>query len=353
MASTVIEENLTFTQGTNGEESKFWVSACKSEIKAQRKKTTWNLVPRSEIRNILSSKKKFREKEVLSDNGIYSVEHKAILVPRGFLQIHEVDYEGTYARVARFAPIRNFLAVAAYLGLELHHIDVQTAFFNRDLDEDVYMEQPEGLVDAEFSDQVCKLVKALYGLKRAPRQWYAKIDALLKKFGFVNSTSDNCPYICRTTNTLTIITLCLDDLQIAWNDRSELAALKGELSEKFEIKDLSEAHVFLGLEITRDKAKKIQLISQSHYASKELERFEMHKSKPVVTLMDRQLGGRDDHKLATDILYRIVIGSLMYLTFGRRPDILFAVGRLCKFSDCPTWEHWTSAKHVLQFTSRN
>ena len=86
-------------------------------------------------------------------------------------------------------------------------MDVKTAFLNGELEEEVYMEQPEGFVDPDFPDHVCKLLKALYGLKQAPRQWYAKIDALLKKLGFVNTTSDNCLYIRRNEKSFTIITL--------------------------------------------------------------------------------------------------------------------------------------------------
>ena len=115
------------------------------------------------------------------------------------------------------------------------------------------------------------------------------------------------------------------------------------------MKDLGEAQVCLGLEITRDRANKTLHVSQSHYANKVLERFGMEKCKPVVTPMEGQLRDSDDNNLAQDVPYRQVIGSLMYLTAGTRPDIAFAVGRLCRFADCPTWEHWTAAKRVLRY----
>ena len=115
--------------------------------------------------------------------------------------------------------------------------------------------------------------------------------------------------------------------------------------------DLGEARVCLGLEITRDRSKRTIHVSQEHYANKVLERFSMHNSKPVVTPMDGQLGGRHDDNLACDVPYRQVIGSLMCLMVGTRPDIAFAVGRLCRFADCATWEHWTAAKRVLRYIS--
>ena len=127
--------------------------------------------------------------------------------------------------------------------------------------------------------------------------------------------------------------------------------LKDELSKQFEMSDLGEARVCLGLEITRDRAKRTLHVSQEHYANKVLERFGMHNSKPVVTPMDGQIGGPDDDNLAQDVPYRQVIGSLMYLMVGTRPDIAFAVGRLCRFADCATWEHWTAAKRVLRYIS--
>ena len=296
MASTVPEVKLTFTQATKGEEAASWMAACTSEMDSQYKNKTWKLVPRSEARNVLKSMWVFRKKDVLQPNGGYGVKHKARIVAKGYQQVEGVDYEETYAPVVKFTTIRTVLAIVACLDLELHQMDVKTAFLNGDLDEDVYMEQQQGFVDPGYPDHVCKLVKALYGLKQAPRQWYAKIDALLKQLGFVNSTSDNCLYIRRTNKHLTIIALYVDDLLIACSCKRELAVLKGELGKQFEMSDLGEARVCLGLEITRNRNRTLH-VSQEHYANKVLERFGMHNSKPVVTPMDGQLGGRDDDNL--------------------------------------------------------
>lgn len=115
-----------------------------------------------------------------------------------------------------------------------------------------------------------------------------------------------------------------------------MAVLKGELSQRFEMSDLGEAKVCLGLEITRDRENRVLQVSQERYANKVLERFSMNNSKPVVTPMEGQLGGKDDNNLAPNVPYRQVIGSLMYLMVDTRPDIAFAVGRLCRFADCAT-----------------
>ena len=227
MASTVPEVKLTFTQATKGEEAASWMSSCKSEMDSQYKNKTWKLVPRSEARNVLKSMWVFRKRDVLQPSGGYGVKHKARIVAKGYQQVEGVDYEETYAPVVKFTTIRAVLAIVAYLDLELHQMDVKTAFLNGELDEDVYMEQPQDFVDPNFPDYVCKLVKALYGLKQAPRQWYAKIDALLKQLGFLNSASDNCLYIRRSNKHFTVITLYVDDLLIACSCKQELAVLKG------------------------------------------------------------------------------------------------------------------------------
>ena len=136
---------------------------------------------------------------------------KARLVARGFQQVQGVDYFETYAPVVKFTSIRLLLATVAELDLELHQMDVVTAFLNGDVDEDIYMEQPEGCVDSSHPDYVCKLNKSLYDLKQSPRQWYAKTDSfLIDDLGFISSPNDPCLYIKQTDTDymLMLITIC-------------------------------------------------------------------------------------------------------------------------------------------------
>lgn len=168
--ANVADEKLTFELATKGENSRFWRDAVSCEMDSLKKNKTWILMPRSNASYILTNRWIFREKDVLTANGNFCVQYKARLVTRGFQQIHGNDYEETFAPVIKFTTLRLFLATVAIQDLELHQMDVQTAFSNGDLNEDIYMEQPEGFIDKQNPSHVCKLKKALYGLKQAPRQ---------------------------------------------------------------------------------------------------------------------------------------------------------------------------------------
>eukprot|EP00171_Calliarthron_tuberculosum_P023718 IDg23718t1 len=246
-----------------------------------------------------------------------------------------------------------FFAIVASRDLHCHQMDVKTAFLNGDLEQNVYMEQPKGFENLNLKDHVCKLQKALYRLKQAPRQWFSKIDNfLIKELGFSSSPYDPCLYVRTRNKLVTLISLYVDDLLIACDDLEMLTSLKVSLSKRFEMTDCGEANVCLGLEIRRDRTKKTLHVSQTSYISKILERFGMTMCKPVVTLMDSQIQQSDlDSDPVDNTLYRSCIGSAMYLSVGTRPDISFAVSRLAQFVECPTQALWTAAKRILRYLS--
>ncbi len=129
---------------------------------------TWDLVPRSVAQNILTSKWVFKKKEILNTDGSLGTKHRARIVRRGFQQKEGIEYAETYAPVVKFTTLRMFSAIVAHLDLHCHQMDVKPAFLNGDLDQAVYMEHPEGIVDERHPDHVCKLRKALYRLKQSP-----------------------------------------------------------------------------------------------------------------------------------------------------------------------------------------
>jgi len=189
---------------------KQWEKAIRDEVNSLIKNHTWDLVPRPRNRQIVTNKFAFKHKK---DERVIIVRLKARLVARGFSQIYGVDYLDTYAPVVKLASIRILLAIAAIYGLEIHQIDVVTAFLAGDLKEEIYMEQPEGFeVGNKEDDLMCRLRKSLYGLKQAPRIWNRKIRNFLKSIGFDQLFSDPCVYINKDTNV--IIAMWVDDLII-------------------------------------------------------------------------------------------------------------------------------------------
>ncbi|XXG85801.1 hypothetical protein AAC387_Pa11g0819 [Persea americana] len=167
---TVVEASL----------DKNWLKAMHEELEQIEKNSTWDLVPRPTNKNVIGTKWVFRNK--LNEDG-QVVRNKARLVCKGYTQVEGIDFEETFAPVARLEAIRMFLALVAYKEFKVFQMDVKSAFLNGVLEEEVYIEQPDGFLISNNSDLVFKLKKALYGLKQAPRAWYARLDTYLHKIG--------------------------------------------------------------------------------------------------------------------------------------------------------------------------
>ena len=192
--------------------------------------------------------------------------YKARLVIKGYKQQEGLDYFDTYSPVTRINSIRMVLAIAALRNLEVHQMDVKTAFLNGDLDEEIYMEQPEGFSTPEQEKKVCRLVKSLYGLKQAPKQWHQKFDSAMLSDGFKINECDKCIYVKDTENGYVILCLYVDDILIVGSDDNMVQTTKAMLKSKFDMKDMGLADVILGMKITRTSNGII--LSQTHYVDK-------------------------------------------------------------------------------------
>jgi len=202
---------------------------------------------------VLKGKWIYKVKDGLDKVGNNTTRNKARLCFMGNRQIKGLDFNQTFAPVAKFTTIRCILAMTAANGWALHQIDVKTAFLNGDLDEEVYMEQPEGYVDPTYLDKVCRLLQALYGLKQAPKMSYAKLDAFFKSQGCDNIDPNACLYLMMDDGEIIIVLVYVDDLLLVGSSMEAINKIKKALRKRFEMKDLGEAKVILGLEISRDK----------------------------------------------------------------------------------------------------
>lgn len=275
---------------------------------------------------------------------------KARLVARGFSQRVGVDYFETFSPVIRHSSLRMLIALAAKMGLNIDQMDVKTAFLNGDLNEVIYMKQPEGFEVEGKEDYVCLLQKSLYGLKQAPRAWNAKLHAELTRLKFKRSENEPCVYMRSQEEKTIIIAVYVDDILIFWNNKDAMLKIKNELKSSFEMKDLNTAELMLGIHIVQD-ANEIKL-HQENYVEKILKAYNMNDCKPVTTpavpgqRLEKPVHGRkpDDR-----IPYRALIGSLMYLAVCTRPDIAHVVSHLSQFNECYEEQHWTAAKRVLRY----
>jgi hypothetical protein len=244
-----LEEPQNIEEALTCENSKEWECAMQKEYDSLMTNNTWTLVPLPASRKPVSCKWVFKIKQ--GANG--EVErYKARLVARGFTQTYGVDYNKTFAPVAKFTSIRCILALAALEDMEIHQMDVKIAFLNGELKEEIYMEQPQGFVHQGSEHLMCKLHKSLYSLKQSPRAWNQKLNAFFKSIEFMKSEADPSMYVAQVGDVKFFIVVYVDDLILVCNDQTKLLQIKKELSQKFEMEDLGELHFFLGMEVERN-----------------------------------------------------------------------------------------------------
>jgi hypothetical protein len=322
-----------------------WKEAVQSEMDSILSNGTWELTERPYGCKPVGCKWIFKKK--LKPDGTID-KYKARLVAKGYTQKEGEDFFDTYSPVARLTTIRALISLAASYGLIIHQMDVKTAFLNGELDEEIYMDQPDGFVMKGQENKVCKLLKSLYGLKQAPKQWHEKFDRTLTSAGFVINEADRCVYYRYGGGGGVILCLYVDDILIFGTNIDVINEVKSFLSKSFDMKDLGEADVILNIKLI--KVENGITLSQSHYVEKVLSRFDYIDSKPSPTPYDPSVMLRKNRKIAKDQLrYSQIIGSLMYLASATRPDISFAVSKLSRFMSNPGTDHWHALERVMRY----
>ena len=275
-----LDEPKSFKQAAGGKNAEKWNLAMSDEFNSLMVNQTWELVPRPVDQNVIGCRWVYKIKRG-ADGSI--TRHKARLVAQGYTQTEGVDYEEVFAPVAHAATIRTLLSFANTNNFEVHQMDVRTAFLHGVLDCVLFMEQPEGFVDPDKPDYVCKLNKGLYGLKQAARCWNETLDKHLIDSGFVKGSADSCIYVKVLDKSFVIMAVYVDDIIPVSNDSTLLAAEKAAICQQFEMEDNGPIDYFLGMYIKRDRDKRILSISQPKYINDVLVRFGMSDCKPVAT----------------------------------------------------------------------
>ena len=192
----VENDPISFLEATSAPDAKHWDKAIKTELDSIKKNNTWTLLDLPKGAKPIGCKWIFKKK--YHPNG--SIEkYKARLVPKGFTKKHNIYYFNTFAPVTRISSIRVLLALTSLHKLVIHQMNVKIAFLNGELEEEIYMTQPEGYVVPSQKEKVCKLLKPLYGLKQAPKQWHGKLDNAL---------------LCEGFSTMMLINVCILDLKM-------------------------------------------------------------------------------------------------------------------------------------------
>jgi hypothetical protein len=340
------EEPQGYKEAMESENVDEWKAAMQAEYKSLMDNETWTLCTLPANRKAIGCRWVLKKK--LKADGTLD-KYKARLVAKGYSQQEGIDYDETFSPVVKFNSIRIILAIAVNNNMLLHQMDVKTAFLNGKIDEELYMEQPEGF--SNETKQVCKLQRSLYGLKQAPRAWNERINTALIEFGFSRCNNDKCIYTKGfRSDSWTIIALYVDDLIIAAHSKQSLDTIKMQLESTFEMQDLGQLKYCLGLEITHSKD--TMHISQQRYITTVLERHQMADSKPVGTPQDPKntlSKGKEDEEGVNPTQYKSAVGALIYAAIGTRPDIANAVGNVGKYMENPKKQHWDAVKRIFRY----
>ena len=345
MMTALLPEPTTLNAALQLSEAHHWTQAVAAEMKVLADNGTYQLVPLPAGRKAVSTKWVFKCK--LDADGNVD-RYKAHLVAKGFAQKHSLDYEETFAPVAKMNSIRIILAIAAANSHAVHQMDVNNAYLNGVIDVNIYMKQLPGHISSEHPKWVCKLPKGLYSLKQAGCIWYFVVHKHLLKRKFTQLYTDPCVFTRVTDRGRVTIRLYVDDFVIA-GEMATITEIKQQLEEKFSVKDLGLAKHLVGLQV-QQMAHGIML-TVSTYVQQMIELLSMQDANAVIV----PLSGGDTKNLATDAKpcdatnYRGIIGKLMYVIVGTRPNIAYAVGMLGRHAANPTQHYLYIAKHVVHY----
>ena len=340
-----------------------WLESMHRELRALLRNKTWEYVRRSDIppgRKILTG----RWVWVYKRDGT----RKSRWVVRGFEQVEGIDYQETFAAVARAESYRILLAIATLLDWDIEQVDIDTAFLYGDIDSEVYVEVPSGPFTDDVPDgktMVCHLLKSLYGLKQAPKIWFDTLRKALEEMGLRRLDTEHSVYVLLQRHGKKpqevfigpdlVIAVYVDDIMMIGRHRLIIQEFKSQLSKKFHIKDLGEATDYLGIEIVRDRAAGTLKIHQTKYCRSLLKKYGMDECNPSrIPIHDStKLTVDDQDKEILDAegihRYQSIIGSLTYAMQGTRADLAYAVSLCSRFLAKPTATHAGIAKGVLRY----
>jgi FtsZ-interacting cell division protein YlmF len=339
---------LSMTEPKNFEEASQdydWIRAMNDELDQIEKNNTWEIVPRPEDKNVIGSKWVFKNK---MNEKWQVVRNNARLVYKGYAQVEGQDFDETFAPVARLKAIRMFLSYSCHKNFKVYQMDVKLAFLNGDLEEEVYMEQPEGFSLTDNPNHVCKLKKTLYGLKQATQAWYYRLDKFLQDKGFKKGIVDINLYIKSEGDNLLVVLVYVDDITFGCTNESSVQWFDNSMQIEFEMSMIGELSYFLDLQVKQSSAG--IFISQEKYLKEMLKKFQMEDSSYVSTLMVVGCKMSKDY-ISPDVdqrSYHSMIGSLLYITTSR-PDIMQVVGMVGCYQSAPKQSHLVAVKRIFKY----
>ncbi|CAI7796750.1 unnamed protein product [Closterium sp. NIES-54] len=346
-----IPTSRSYAEAITGPYSSQWQAAMDAEMASWKSIGTYvDEVPPSRA-NIIDGMWIFRVKRPPGSPPAF----KARYVARGFSQRQGVDYFQTFSPTPKMTTLRVLLHVAAQRDYELHSLDFSTAFLQCSLHEEIWLRRPPGFTVSFSAGTQWSLRRPVYGLRQAPREWHDTLRTTLAALGFAPSTVDLLLFL-RTDTWLSpfYVLVYVDDLVFATADTEALTLVKSELQKRHTCTNLGELHSYLGLQITRDRARRTITLTQSHMVHQVLQRFGFQFSSPQPTPLSTShslSAPPSDESIEASGLYPELVGCLMYLMTCTRPDLTYPLSLLARYvaSSRHRKMHWDAAKRVLRY----
>lgn len=344
-------EPRSIAEALSGPDAAKWAAAIAEEDAAHERMGTLKPIRLSEVpsdRKILLLKYLLKLKT--NSSGIVT-RYKARSVLEGNRQEAGIDYVDTYAPVVASTTMRLTLALVALLDMELDHLDIVTAFLNAPLDDEIYARKPREFTEytADGEPIVYLVQRSIYGLKQAPHNWNATINAFLLSQGFTRSEVDPCLYYKYVSKDLMLLLLYVDDMAIASTNKQLSANFKAAVKSKFNMTDLGALEHFIGFRITRDRPNRLIYIDQQTYIEQMLTRYGLDSCKPADTPAVARARATDATAVDASVPYRSAVGSLLYASVGTRPDIADAVRATASRMVSPTASDWMAVKRIFRY----
>nr|GEX22993.1 retrovirus-related Pol polyprotein from transposon TNT 1-94 [Tanacetum cinerariifolium] len=299
----------------------YWIEAMQEELNEFERLGLWELIPRPDKFMVITLKWIYKVK--LDELGAI-LKNKARLVACGYSQEEGIDFEESFAPVARLEAIRFFLIYVAHMNMVVYQMDVKIAFLNGNMRDEVYVSQPYGFVDPDNPNHVYKLKKALYGLKQAPRAWYDMLSSFLISQDFSKVSVDPTMFIRKDSKELLLVQIYVDDIIFAASTPEFCDLFAKIMYSKFKMSMMGKILFFIGLQISQSL--RGIFINQSKYALESLKKYGFDSCDPVDTSMveNSKLDEDKEGKTVDPLHYRGMIGTLLYL-IASRPDLQFAI----------------------------
>nr|CCA19616.1 putative polyprotein [Albugo laibachii Nc14] len=330
-ANAAIEAPSSYHEALESPQSKLWYTAIQTELQALKEKQTWTVVTKKPEQKAIGTK-------------------CARLVALGYRQTYGIGYTDTYSPVANLNSIRIFLAICCHQGIRIHQYDVDTAFLNGILEEDVFIYTPQGVEGKP--KQIFELNRSLYGLKQVATTWFKAISTVFAQMGFTKCLSDSCMFVRKGSKSWVYVTLYVDDMLIGAKTIDSIKKVANELLSHFSLKILGKVRFILGIEVEYKQALQQLKISQGACIQRMVEKFNQVNAKSVFNLNVPGLflkKSKERDLRMKSRPYRSLVGSLLYVATGTRPDIAFAVCQLSRHLEQPSEQHWNAAIRVLRY----